>query len=68
MNRHFPKAKNYWEPAIKALAEFGYKSALSNETNGFLTKTPLELYPSAMYHMTETGRYLICIFYEYSNK
>ena len=55
-----------WDTTMKALAEIGYKGDLTYEAGGFLSRTPVELYSSAMRHMAETGRYLIRKFQDYT--
>ena len=56
-----------WERTVKALADIEYQGDLTYEANGFLTRTPFELYSSALRHMVEIGRYLIRKFQDYSN-
>lgn len=48
-----------WEEVLKALADINYSGHFTFEANWFIANLPPSLYPSALSHMHEVGRYLI---------
>jgi sugar phosphate isomerase/epimerase len=47
-----------WEEFGKALKKIGYSGAFSFETSSFIKKYPAELFPSAMSHIKDIGRFI----------